>query len=48
MSRAASASKTAPVAAKPTSTNKVKINVIYYSMYGHIATSKLRCFCFIY
>ena len=40
MSRAPSASKTGPVAAKPTATNKAKIHVIYYSMYGHVATSK--------
>jgi NAD(P)H dehydrogenase (quinone) len=38
MSRAGSASKSGAMAAKPTSTNKVLINVIYYSMYGHIAT----------
>lgn len=35
MSRAPSASKTAT----PASTNKPRIHVIYYSMYGHIATS---------
>jgi hypothetical protein len=40
MSRAGSASKTGAMAAKPVSTNKVRINVIYYSMYGHIAKSK--------
>jgi len=38
MSRAPSASKTGAMAAKPASTNKPRINVIYYSMYGHIAT----------
>lgn len=38
MSRAASASKSGPMAAKPDSTNKPRINVIYYSMYGHVAT----------
>jgi hypothetical protein len=43
MSRAGSASKSGAMAAKPTSTNKVLINVIYYSMYGHIATSKFSC-----
>jgi hypothetical protein len=40
MSRAGSASKSGSMAAKPASTNKVRIHVIYYSMYGHIATCK--------
>ncbi|CAF0981205.1 unnamed protein product [Rotaria sp. Silwood1] len=38
MSRAASATKSGPMAAQPASTNKTRIHVIYYSMYGHIAT----------
>ncbi|CAF5091531.1 unnamed protein product, partial [Rotaria sp. Silwood1] len=38
MSRAASATKSGPTAAQPASTNKTRIHVIYYSMYGHIAT----------
>ncbi len=42
MSRASSASKSGPMAAKPASSNKPRINVIYYSMYGHIATCKYR------
>jgi hypothetical protein len=42
MSRAGSASKSGPMAAKATSANKAKINVIYYSMYGHVATCKFR------
>ncbi len=36
MSRAPSASKTGQMA------NKARINVVYYSMYGHIATCKYR------
>jgi hypothetical protein len=31
---------TQPVTARVGSSNRAKINVIYYSMYGHIATSK--------
>ncbi|CAF1099722.1 unnamed protein product [Rotaria magnacalcarata] len=38
MSRAASASKSGPTPAQPASTNKALIHIIYYSMYGHIAT----------
>jgi NAD(P)H dehydrogenase (quinone) len=37
MSRAASATQSGAMAAKSASTNKARINVIYYSMYGHIA-----------
>ncbi|CAF3712219.1 unnamed protein product [Rotaria sordida] len=37
MSRTASAAKSGPMTAQPASTNKTRINVIYYSMYGHIA-----------
>ncbi len=44
MSRAASASKSGPMAAKPAASNKVRINVIYYSLHGHIATSKFTLF----
>jgi hypothetical protein len=40
MSRVSSATKSAPMAAKLGLTNKVKINVIYYSMHGHIAACK--------
>ncbi len=42
MSRVSSASKSGPMAVKPASTNKAKINVIYYSMYGHVATCKFQ------
>jgi hypothetical protein len=42
MSRAASATQSGAMAAKSASTNKARINVIYYSMYGHIAKSKYR------
>ncbi|CAF3320500.1 unnamed protein product [Rotaria socialis] len=37
MSRAASATKSGPTPAQPASTNKARIHIIYYSMYGHIA-----------
>jgi NAD(P)H dehydrogenase (quinone) len=37
MSRVSSASKSGPMAAKPSSSNKPRINVIYYSLHGHIA-----------
>lgn len=47
MSRAASASKPGPVAATPRSSNKPRINVIYYSMYGHIATSKFNLLIYL-
>ncbi len=44
MSRASSASKSGPIDAKPAAANKVRINVIYYSLHGHIATSKFTLF----
>ncbi|CAF1226238.1 unnamed protein product [Adineta steineri] len=38
MSRPGSAAKSGPMTAKPTSSHRARINVIYYSMYGHVAT----------
>ncbi len=44
MSRSQVATDTQPktriMASKVASSNKARINVIYYSMYGHVATSK--------
>jgi hypothetical protein len=42
MSRTRTTTKSQPMAARTATGNKARIHVIYYSMYGHVATSKFR------
>jgi hypothetical protein len=40
MSRSQATTNPQPMASKAASSSKARINVIYYSMYGHVATCK--------
>jgi hypothetical protein len=40
MSRSTATTNLPPMASKVASANKARINIIYYSMYGHVATCK--------